>query len=127
MPIYEYRCDKCNHVFESWQKMSDPNPDKCPECGADKIEKLISSTSFILQGGGWYATDYGGKTAHMPTGEKAAKEDAKRNAKKTADQAAAKAADTSMSVLTSPSSSTPAASSSSPAPSSSSTKSTTGE
>jgi putative FmdB family regulatory protein len=115
MPIYEYRCESCSHVFESWQKMSDPNPDKCPSCGAGKVEKLISATSFILQGSGWYATDYGGKTAHKPTSEKAMKEDAKRSDKKTADQAAAKAADTSAPSV----SSTPAAS----AP----TKSTTGD
>jgi putative FmdB family regulatory protein len=93
MPIYEFQCEACGHVFESWQKISDPNPDKCPSCGAAKVEKLISSTSFILQGKGWYATDYGGKTAHMPVGDKAQKEDAKRSAAKTAEQTAAKAAD----------------------------------
>jgi len=29
MPIYEYKCSKCGHSFESMQKMSDPNP-PCP-------------------------------------------------------------------------------------------------
>jgi predicted nucleic acid-binding Zn ribbon protein len=32
----------------------------CPSCGG-ALNKLISHTSFILKGTGWYATDYGRK------------------------------------------------------------------
>ena len=59
MPIYEYRCGKCEHEFEVWQKMSDPPIKVCPKCHAHKVEKQISLTSFQLKGSGWYATDYG--------------------------------------------------------------------
>ncbi len=134
MPIYEFRCEKCETVFESWQKMSDPNPEKCPACGETKIEKLISSSSFILQGKGWYATDYGGKKAHLPAGKKAQLEDNKRSDAKRDEQAAAKAADKSppsVSTGSSESSSSPSSSSSSSTSTSSSgsssSKSSSGE
>lgn len=29
----------------------------CPDCGG-KMKKMISNTSFVLKGTGWYATDY---------------------------------------------------------------------
>jgi putative FmdB family regulatory protein len=68
MPIYEYRCSRCAHEFEVWQKMSDPPVKICPKCHAHKVEKLISVTSFQLKGTGWYATDYGrGKSS--PSGK----------------------------------------------------------
>jgi len=61
MPIYEYKCKKCNKEFEKLQKFSDLPVKKCPECGG-KVNRLISHSSFILKGTGWYATDYGGKS-----------------------------------------------------------------
>ena len=61
MPIYEYRCGDCGHELEAMQRISaDPLTD-CPECGTDALKRLISQTSFVLKGSGWYATDYGGK------------------------------------------------------------------
>jgi putative FmdB family regulatory protein len=58
MPIYEYRCDKCGKEFEEWQKFSDPVIDVCRDCGG-KARRLISQSSFVLKGTGWYVTDYG--------------------------------------------------------------------
>lgn len=58
MPIYEYRCEKCQHQFDLFQKITDDPVKECPECGGP-VSKLISSTSFILKGSGWYVTDYG--------------------------------------------------------------------
>ncbi|HIE07655.1 MAG TPA: zinc ribbon domain-containing protein [Desulfarculaceae bacterium] len=58
MPIYEYKCEKCENQFEMLQKITAEPLQECPECGGP-VYKLISSTSFILKGGGWYATDYG--------------------------------------------------------------------
>jgi putative FmdB family regulatory protein len=59
MPIYEYQCEaaSCGHQFEVMQKISDAPPKKCPECGAKKVSKLMSATSFVLKGSGWYQTD----------------------------------------------------------------------
>ena len=58
MPIYEYACSACGHLFEEWQKMSDPPVRTCPKCKKKKVERLISQTAFQLKGGGWYADLY---------------------------------------------------------------------
>ncbi|NIA08716.1 MAG: zinc ribbon domain-containing protein [Nitrospiraceae bacterium] len=60
MPIYEYECESCGKVVESWQKISDPPLSTCKYCGG-KLHKLISHSSFHLKGSGWYVTDYAGK------------------------------------------------------------------
>jgi len=58
MPIYEYECDKCGHAFEREQRMSDAPVKTCPKCKGRKVTKLISQTSFVLKGSGWYADGY---------------------------------------------------------------------
>ncbi|MAI77917.1 MAG: FmdB family transcriptional regulator [Deltaproteobacteria bacterium] len=58
MPIYEYECAKCGHQFEREQRMSDSPVKTCPVCKARKVNKLISRSSFVLKGGGWYADGY---------------------------------------------------------------------
>ena len=60
MPIYEYCCQNCGKEFEEWQRFSDPPVDKCRECGG-KAKRLISNSTFVLKGSGWYVTDYGRK------------------------------------------------------------------
>jgi putative FmdB family regulatory protein len=57
MPIYEYRCEKCDSHFEVIQKFSDKPLKFCSNCKG-KLTKLISQTSFQLKGSGWYVTDY---------------------------------------------------------------------
>ena len=57
MPIYEYQCTGCGRTFEVMQKISDDPLTKCEECGGD-LKKLITNTSFVLKGEGWYVTDY---------------------------------------------------------------------
>ncbi len=58
MPIYEYCCEKCGKEFEAWQRMSDDPIEKCSMCGG-RARKLISQSTFVLKGSGWYVTDYG--------------------------------------------------------------------
>ncbi len=53
MPMYEYRCQSCNHQYELRQKFSDPPARECPQCGG-AVEKLISQSAFSLKGGGWF-------------------------------------------------------------------------
>lgn len=57
MPIYEYTCEDCHQIFEEWQKDFQDRPKTCPVCGGS-AHRLISSTSFVLKGGGWYASGY---------------------------------------------------------------------
>ena len=61
MPLYEYRCDACQHVFEVIQKFSDAPIAVCPVCGQGPVEKLPSSPAIQFKGTGWYITDYARK------------------------------------------------------------------
>lgn len=57
MPVYEYRCRSCGRIHEIIQRHSDMPLSTCPSCGGE-MKKLISNTSFVLKGTGWYKTDY---------------------------------------------------------------------
>ena len=61
MPVYEYRCNDCEHEFELIQRITAPARGTCPSCGSSRVHRLISLTSFQLKGSGWYVTDYAGK------------------------------------------------------------------
>ena len=67
MPVYEYQCTACGHEFEREQRISEDPIKKCPQCGKQKAKRLISRTSFVLKGGGWYGDLYG---SVKPGGEK---------------------------------------------------------
>lgn len=58
MPIYEYACDKCEREFEVEQRITDAPLKACPSCRSRKVRRLISRTSFVLKGGGWYSDLY---------------------------------------------------------------------
>jgi putative FmdB family regulatory protein len=58
MPIREYKCKECGNYIEVIQGINEKPLEKCEKCGG-KLEKLISNSSFVLKGSGWYKTDYG--------------------------------------------------------------------
>ena len=58
MPIYAFQCAECGHSFDRLQKLSDPDPDACPSCGAPAIKRQLTAPSFRLSGSGWYETDF---------------------------------------------------------------------
>ena len=81
MPIYEYACGKCEHEFEVEQRITDDPVKTCPACRSRKVKRLISQTSFVLKGSGWYSDLYSssaGKADDADKGEK--KEDAEKPA-----------------------------------------------
>ncbi len=41
MPIFDYACQECDHVFETWVRKREDTPE-CPECGSAKVEKQFS-------------------------------------------------------------------------------------
>jgi putative FmdB family regulatory protein len=61
LPLYEYQCKKCNHLFERIQKFSDPPLTTCPKCQGE-VEQLISPPAIQFKGSGWYVTDYAHKS-----------------------------------------------------------------
>ena len=72
MPVYEYECQACGHEFEREQRITDDPVKTCPACKKRKVRRLISQTSFVLKGGGWYSDLY---SSGKPKSE--AKDDAK--------------------------------------------------
>ena len=69
MPTYEYRCEKCGHEFERDQRITDEPVKKCPSCRAARVKRLISATSFVLKGGGWYSDLYSSGKRKPDTGD----------------------------------------------------------
>lgn len=68
MPIYEYHCQSCGTTFEVEQRITDPPLTIHNGCGGE-VKRLISSTSFILKGSGWYKTDYARSTREEKEGK----------------------------------------------------------
>jgi putative FmdB family regulatory protein len=50
MPLYEYHCPSCNHDVEILVRGSEQP--KCPDCGGEKIQRLLSVVSAHVNGGG---------------------------------------------------------------------------
>jgi putative FmdB family regulatory protein len=61
MPLYEYRCESCDHRFEVIQRFSDDPIAVCPSCSKGPVVKLLSSPAIQFKGSGWYITDYARK------------------------------------------------------------------
>lgn len=67
MPIYEYGCQSCGRIIDLMQKLNDPPPGKCDGCGAEgAMQRIISRTSFVLKGGGWYSDLYASAKKDAP-------------------------------------------------------------
>ena len=60
MPMYEFQCKKCGAEFEELCSMTEADSGKveCPECGANKSEKQMST--FAAGTGSLGGGDFGG-------------------------------------------------------------------
>ena len=59
MPTYEYQCKACGDKFEAFQSISAKPIKKCPACGKNTVQRLISAgAGIIFKGSGFYETDY---------------------------------------------------------------------
>jgi putative FmdB family regulatory protein len=57
VPIYEYRCDECDHEHTEMRKVAERDTEtKCPEGHA--MKRKVSASSFSLKGSGWYRDGY---------------------------------------------------------------------
>ena len=84
MPIYEYLCDKCEREFEIEQRITDDPIRTCPHCRSRKVRRLISQTSFVLKGSGWYSDLYSSSSSKPDTAAKEGASDSKSSAAKPA-------------------------------------------
>jgi len=54
MPLYEYRCDKCQRTFALLVGMTAEKAKfQCPQCGGRRLTKLISRPARIVKGEGF--------------------------------------------------------------------------
>jgi putative FmdB family regulatory protein len=59
MPLYEYFCDACKQTTEKLEKYSEQSVRNCEVCGSERsARRVISRTSFALDGSGWYKQAY---------------------------------------------------------------------
>jgi putative FmdB family regulatory protein len=84
MPIYEYLCDKCEREFEVEQRITDDPIRSCPHCRSRKVRRLISQTSFVLKGKGWYSDLYSSSSAKPEATAKEGSSDSKASESKPA-------------------------------------------
>lgn len=69
MPTYEYKCEACGHQFEKFQSITASAIKKCPECGKNKVKRLLGTgAGLIFKGSGFYITDY--RSENYKSGEK---------------------------------------------------------
>jgi putative FmdB family regulatory protein len=83
MPLYEYRCQRCEDVFEVIQRFSDEPLTVHESCGG-AVERLLSPPALQFKGTGWYVTDY----ARAGNGKENGKKDSKPAATAAKDSAA---------------------------------------
>jgi len=80
MPTYEYECNECGCRMELIQRVTDPPPKKCDQCGGG-MRKLLFPVSVIYKGSGFYTTDYARKGTGSGDDGDGGKRDAKLDKK----------------------------------------------
>jgi putative FmdB family regulatory protein len=68
VPIYEYRCPE-GHLFERFQSMTAPPPERCDVCDAGPVELVLYPVAIHYKGSGFYTTDYGKGKAGKKEGD----------------------------------------------------------
>ena len=50
MPIYEFRCEECDHTSEKLVRNELAiSSCRCDECGSTELVRLISASTFVLK------------------------------------------------------------------------------
>ena len=65
MPIYEFKCTKCDEFFEVIVMASNDNDTvACPKCESNEYERVVSKTNFAM------GSSSSGQTAGVQTQER---------------------------------------------------------
>ena len=70
MPIYEYKCKKCNHIFEELVSSGKGKIYSCPKCSSENTSKIMSVVGGISTKG---SKDLSSSCASAPMCPSAAK------------------------------------------------------
>ncbi len=83
MPMYDYRCDRCETQFEVRQSFSDDTLTACPEAGGPSactapgrgpVRKVFTGVGVLFKGDGFYKNDHGSNADGRRKEREAAKE-----------------------------------------------------
>ena len=58
MPTYDYRCRKCQHLFELFHSIKDSTAKRCPRCRGKAERVPTAGAGILFKGSGFYITDY---------------------------------------------------------------------
>lgn len=73
MPLYDYECDRCRHLFELRQGFDAEPVATCPICQGN-AQRRFHSVAVIFRGSGWYTTDYAHRNS-LPADQKRVDQD----------------------------------------------------
>lgn len=83
MPMYDYRCDRCQAQFEIRQSFSDDALTACPETGGPTactapgrgpVRKVFTGVGIAFKGDGFYKNDHGSNASGRRKEREMAKE-----------------------------------------------------
>jgi len=57
MPTYVYRCNDCEHEFETAQRMTDEPLKDCPKCKGE-VARVLFPVGIVFKGSGFHVNDY---------------------------------------------------------------------
>ena len=93
LPLYEYKCLKCDRHTDKIEPVAGPHLKKCPHCGG-KVESVITAPAIKFKGSGWYVNDYAAKTpsgeSKKPDGSSSDSKDSKESSSKDSSKDSAK-------------------------------------
>jgi putative FmdB family regulatory protein len=49
MPLYDYRCENCERPFQARHGFSE-TASACPNCGSDKVHRIITTAPSVARG-----------------------------------------------------------------------------
>jgi len=69
MPIYEFKCLKCQEYFEMLVMSQDEELElRCPKCCSEDFERIISTTNYAIGSGSGASQKGSVKTRNCSTG-----------------------------------------------------------
>ena len=89
MPTYEYKCAKCGHTFDAFQRITEKPLSRCPKCRGSIRRVINGGLGVIFKGSGFYTTDY--KKSSAFTGGNGSSKEKEKSAEKPKESAGEKA------------------------------------
>jgi putative FmdB family regulatory protein len=56
VPLYDYKCTNCEHLYEVREGFDAPSRQACPSCGA-VAKRVLHAPPIVFKGSGFYITD----------------------------------------------------------------------